>query len=483
MSSDGSPYEKRVDAKGRVLSEKCIADEIPFEKLPEGWAWARLETLALILNGDRGKNYPAKSKLHKSGIPFVSAINIERGVVTESNMLYLNESQYEALRAGQLQKGDSVFCIRGSLGKHGVFPFDKGAIASSLVVVRLISSEVLHETYLELLFDSPLTFIGIRRFNNGTAQPNLAARDFGSFLYALPPLTEQRRIVERVEELMPLVEEYGELEDDREALDAALPERLRKSVLQMAVQGKLVPQDPSDEPASELLKRIRGQRRELVAEKKMKAPKGGESVIFRGSDGRRYEKRIDSKGRESDPTCIEDEIPFEIPDSWEWVRLGSIICNRGQKKPTSDFCYIDISSIDNKKHKLGKDDVVLEASEAPSRARKIVKYGDVLYATVRPYLHNACVIDRGFKCEPIASTGFAVLSCLDGLNSYYLLNYLISPCFDEYANDNENSKGVAYPAINDTRFYCALTPVPPKEEQIRIVRLINSLGTKRESEV
>jgi type I restriction enzyme S subunit len=77
--SDGSPYEKRVDAKGRVLSEKCIADEIPFEKLPEGWAWARLETLALILNGDRGKNYPAKSKLHKSGIPFVSAINIERG--------------------------------------------------------------------------------------------------------------------------------------------------------------------------------------------------------------------------------------------------------------------------------------------------------------------------------------------------------------------------------------------------------------------
>ena len=398
-------------------------------------------------------------------------------------MLYLNESQYEALRAGQLQKGDSVFCIRGSLGKHGVFPFDKGAIASSLVVVRLISSEVLHETYLELLFDSPLTFIGIRRFNNGTAQPNLAARDFGSFLYALPLLTEQRRIVERVEELMPLVEEYGELEDAREELDAALPERLRKSVLQMAVQGKLVPQDPSDEPASELLKRIRGQRRELVAEKKMKAPKGGESVIFRGSDGRRYEKRIDSKGRESDPTCIEDEIPFEIPDSWEWVRLGSIICNRGQKKPTSDFCYIDISSIDNKQHKLGKDDVVLEASEAPSRARKIVKYGDVLYATVRPYLHNACVIDRGFKCEPIASTGFAVLSCLDGLNSYYLLNYLISPCFDEYANDNENSKGVAYPAINDTRFYCALTPVPPKEEQIRIVRLINSLGTKRESEV
>ena len=337
--------------------------------------------------------------------------------------------------------------------------------------------------YAFCILTSPVVQNRLRLLGSGTATPIINKSVWGQFLHPIPPLAEQRRIVERVNQLMPLVEEYGKLEDDREALDAALPERLRKSVLQMAVQGKLVPQDPSDEPASELLKRIRGQRRELVAEKKMKAPKGGESVIFRGSDGRRYEKRIDSKGRESDPTCIEDEIPFEIPDSWEWVRLGSIICNRGQKKPTSDFCYIDISSIDNKKHKLGKDDVVLEASEAPSRARKIVKYGDVLYATVRPYLHNACVIDRGFKCEPIASTGFAVLSCLDGLNSYYLLNYLISPCFDEYANDNENSKGVAYPAINDTRFYCALTPVPPKEEQIRIVRLINSLGTKRESEV
>ncbi len=123
---------------------------------------------------------------------------------------------------------------------------------------------------------------------------------------------------------MPLVKEYGELEDAREALDAALPGRLRKSVLQTAVQGKLASQDSSDEPASTLLQHIREQRRQLIAEKKMKAPKGGESVIFTGSDGRRYEKRVDAKGRESEPVCIEDEIPFEIPDSWEWARLESI---------------------------------------------------------------------------------------------------------------------------------------------------------------
>ena len=127
---------------------------------------------------------------------------------------------------------------------------------------------------------------------------------------------------------MPLVEEYGGLEDAREALDAALPGRLRKSVLQLAVRGGLVPQDPADEPASALLERIRGQRRKLVAEKKMKAPKGGESIIFAGSDGRRYEKRADAKGRESEPVCIEDEIPFETPEGWEWARLGSL-CDFG----------------------------------------------------------------------------------------------------------------------------------------------------------
>ena len=465
MSSDGSPYEKRVDAKGRVLSEKCIADEIPFEKLPEGWAWARLETLALILNGDRGKNYPAKSKLHKSGIPFVSAINIERGVVTESNMLYLNESQYEALRAGQLQKGDSVFCIRGSLGKHGVFPFDKGAIASSLVVVRLISSEVLHETYLELLFDSPLTFIGIRRFNNGTAQPNLAARDFGSFLYALPPLTEQRRIVERVEELMPLVEEYGELEDDREALDAALPERLRKSVLQMAVQGKLVPQDPSDEPASELLKRIRGQRRELVAEKKMKAPKGGESVIFRGSDGRRYEKRIDSKGRESDPTCIEDEIPFEIPDSWEWARLGSL-CNFGKCQNIEYGCVavgtwnLDLEDIEKETGTILRKK--LKAAGENGSTKHIFDAGMVLYSKLRPYLNKVVVADEGGVCSSeILPLDFGQL------NAEYAQLALMEPGFVEYAKGC--AYGVKMPRLGTEDGKQWLVAIPPLPEQHRIV--------------
>ena len=245
---------------------------------------------------------------------------------------------------------------------------------------------------------------------------------------------------------------------------------LKNSILQMAVQGKLVPQDPSDEPASVLLERIRTERAQLIKEKKIKAPKGGESMIYLGSDGSRYEKR--SKG---EPVCIDDEIPFDIPEGWEWARLGNIVYQRAQLKPTSAFSYIDIGSIDNAHQHLSSKETLIEADKAPSRARKPVKLGDVLYSTVRPYLHNMCIVDRKFSLPPIASTGFAAMVCLDGISNGYLLNYLMSPDFDTYANRTDNSKGVAYPAINDKHLYAALVPVPPLAEQRRIAERVSEL--------
>ena len=172
---------------------------------------------------------------------------------------------------------------------------------------------------------------------------------------------------------------------------------------------------------------------------------------------------------------ISDEIPFEIPDSWEWVRLGSIVYNRGQMKPTSDFCYVDIGSIDNKRQRLGDTENIITPDKAPSRARKIIDVGDIIYSTVRPYLHNMCIIDRQFSLQPIASTGFATMTCYSGLLNKYLFYYLLAPDFDNYANDTENSKGVAYPAINDDRLYKALIPIPPLAEQHRIVAKIEEL--------
>mgnify|MGYP004514582081 CR=1 FL=1 len=187
------------------------------------------------------------------------------------------------------------------------------------------------------------------------------------------------------------------------------------------------------------------------------------------SDNTPYEKIGD------EVRSLADEVPFDIPDSWEWVRLGSIVYNRGQITPSTDFCYIDIGSIDNKNQKLNPTDTVIAPDKAPSRARKLVDRGDVLYSTVRPYLHNMCIVDRDFSCIPIASTGFAVLTCHAELCNKYLFYYMMSPDFDAYANNTDNAKGVAYPAINDDRLYKALIPIPPLGEQFRIVSAIESV--------
>ena len=316
IGSDGSPYEKRVDAKGRVLSDKCIADEIPFEELPEGWAWARIGTITELVNGKAFK----PSDWTSTGLPIVRIQNLN-----DPNSPY-NRYDGDCDSKFLLYGGELLFAWSGtpgtSFGAH-VWSGGKALLNQHIFNVKF-SEQNLDINYLKLSINrSVLSLIGLAHGSAGLQ--HVTKGTFESTLIPLPPLAEQRHIVERVGELTPLVEEYGELEDAREALDAALPGRLRKSVLQLAVQGGLVPQDPADEPASTLLERIRGQRRQLVAEGRMKTPKGGESIIFAGSDGRRYEKRVDARGRESEPVCIEDEIPFEMPEGWEWARLESVI--------------------------------------------------------------------------------------------------------------------------------------------------------------
>ena len=228
------------------------------------------------------------------------------------------------------------------------------------------------------------------------------------------------------------------------------PQELKNSILQLAIQGKLVEQRPEEGTAEELYRQIQQEKQALIKAGKIKK-----------------EKPL--------PEITEDEIPFEIPENWQWKRLNSIVYNRGQCTPDTIFSYIDIGSIDNEHQRLNTKENIMEASEAPSRARKIVDLGDILYSTVRPYLHNMCIIDRTFSCKPIASTGFAVMTCYNGIYNKYLFYFLMSPAFDSYANDTENAKGVAYPAINDDRLYRAIFPLPPLAEQKRIVAKIEEL--------
>ena len=193
LRRDNSYYE-RVDG-----IERCIDEEIPFE-IPDSWEWVRLNSISKILNGDRGKNYPSKSTLSSTGIPFISALNLDGNtVVQDENLLCMTEEQYNRLGNGKLIKNDIVVCIRGSLGKHGRYPFEKGAIASSLTILRPYYLAESIGDYIMLWLDSPAFFEQIRKYDNGTAQPNLAAKSFEQFLIPLPPHSEQHRIIAKVE--------------------------------------------------------------------------------------------------------------------------------------------------------------------------------------------------------------------------------------------------------------------------------------------
>lgn len=206
--------KSKLIKEGKIKKEKPLPeiteDEIPFD-IPESWCWCRFSEIFQIINGDRGKNYPAKSTLSKQGIPFISALNLKNNTVEKDDqLLCVSESQYNKLGSGKLEKGDMVVCIRGSLGKHGIFPFEKGAIASSLVIVRQFNnSEILYK-FLNIYLDSSLFNQEIKNYDNGTAQPNLAAESFKQFLFPLPPLAEQKRIVVAIEKMLSLCEKLGE---------------------------------------------------------------------------------------------------------------------------------------------------------------------------------------------------------------------------------------------------------------------------------
>lgn len=223
--------------------------------------------------------------------------------------------------------------------------------------------------------------------------------------------------------------------------------KLRQLVLDLAVQGRLVDQDVRDEPASVLLASARSERERLVVARKIKA-------------------------RPSIPV-EPDEQPFALPETWTWARLSDVGYELGQKVPNRRFTYIDVGAIDSDKGDISDRVEKLEPNEAPSRARKLLGRGTVIYSTVRPYLRNIAIVDQDFDPEPIASTAFGILHPFKGINSRYLFYWLRSGPFTAYVE--QSMKGMAYPAINDEKFYGGYIPVPPRAEQQRIVAKIDEL--------
>ncbi|QFY90715.1 restriction endonuclease subunit S [Magnetovirga frankeli] len=225
--------------------------------------------------------------------------------------------------------------------------------------------------------------------------------------------------------------------------------KLRELILTLAMQGKLVEQDPNDPPASELLKEIE---KEKVSREGAKARRGKEKTL---------------------PPVKAEEVPYQLPQGWEWVKIRDICHDWGQKTPDAMITYIDVGAIDNKLGTISSNTQLLDASEAPSRARKIVKPGTVIYSTVRPYLLNIAIVEKEYDPEPIASTAFAILHPFALLSARYIYHYLRSPAFIRYVESAQ--KGVAYPAINDGDFFSGLFPLSPLPEQHRIVARIDQL--------
>jgi type I restriction enzyme S subunit len=223
--------------------------------------------------------------------------------------------------------------------------------------------------------------------------------------------------------------------------------KMRELILQLAVQGKLVAQDSDDEPASKSLMIMERERLALI------------------SKGQIKRRKIQSLKNQS--------FPFAIPSGWSWARLAEVGHDLGQKAPNSTFTYIDVGGIDSEKGRVSDRVAVLDFKNAPSRARKIVRRGTVIYSTVRPYLLNIAIIDQTYEPEPIASTAFGILHPFSKTNNQYLFYWLRSASFTAYVEDG--MKGMAYPAINDAKFYNGYIPLPPLAEQKRIVAKVDEL--------
>ena len=302
-------YEKFAD--GTV---KCIEDEIPFE-VPESWAWVRLGDVGIWGAGATpSRAYP---EFYDGTIPWLKTGDLTDTYIT-SVPENISQLALEKTSVRINPVGSVLIAMYGAtIGKLGILTFPATTNQACCACAPLDGIEELYLFY--FLMSQRAIFI---KRGEGGAQPNISKEKIVSTLMPLPPLSEQKRILNRLNELFPLVENYGLIYDNLQKMEKIFPYCLKKSILQWAVQGKLVQQDENDEPASILLERIRAEKEELFKQGKLKKDKH-ESVIFRRDNS--YYERLDGVER-----CIDDEIPFEIPKSW--VRLGSITAITGGKR-------------------------------------------------------------------------------------------------------------------------------------------------------
>ena len=460
VGEDNLHYEKFAD--GTI---KCIEDEIPFE-VPEGWEWCRFTSFASMMNG-------TSKRTGKDGH---STIVLRLADLGEDNISYADCRSVSLTEADiakySLQPNDLLFIrVNGSksnVGKSYLFPESGTAVAFCDHIIRARTIPVILPSLLcNYMRSGYARTIIEERIVSAAGQNTISQPSLSDILIPIPPYDEQIRQIKAIEEALSYIRV---LEDGKGDLSSII-ENAKSKILDLAIRGKLVPQSPDDEPASVLLDRIRAEKDELIKQGKIKRDKR-ESVIFRGEDNSYYEK-VGEKVR-----CIDDSIPFDLPEGWIWSRGHSCFVGMETRRPSgAEFDYIDIDSIDNHAHAITVPKH-LSVQEAPSRASRAVQAGSVLFSLVRPYLQNiAFVLEKHSEC--IASTGFYVCTSNGLLLPEYMYYLMLSP----YVVDglNQFMKGDNSPSISKDDIENWLFPVPPLAEQIRIASKVQHLITQTDN--
>jgi len=424
---------------GEIKATKPLPPINPDEALyeiPENWVWTNLGDVIDLVSGRDLVQSEYNDKM--IGIPYITgSSNINRGVITINR--WTNSPQTV------VTQGNLVVTCKGTVGNIAILKHEKAHIARQLMGIQNYKGISIRfiKYFLELSVSNLIK-------KAKSIIPGISRDDLLLLPFPIPPQNEQKRIVFRIQNFLRLLDNLEKVEKELDALEKEFPEKLKKSLLQAAMQGKLTEQLPEDGDARHLLAEIQQERQRKIKTGEIKATKPL-------------------------PPINPEEAPYEIPPNWVWTRLGNVVTDNRQKAPETEFTYIDIGSINNKLMKLGSLNNVLKPNDAPTRARKIVKFGDVIYSTVRPYLHNASVIDVEIKPPPIASTGFFVASPIWNTSASYVLYWLVSPISDNIINDVSNSRGVAYPAISESSLKRIPIPLPPFSEQKRLVARLDAL--------
>ena len=446
---DNLHYEKFPDG-----SMKCIEDEIPFE-LPQGWEWCRL---GIVFSHNTGK---ALNKSNTNGklLSYITTSNVywDRFELDNLKNMHFTDTELEKCT---VKKGDLLVCEGGDIGRAAIWNYDYDICIQNHIHRLRPYANVNIVLYYHIFYYYKL--IGMIN-GKGIGIQGLSSNQLHSIPIPLPPLQEQHRIVIKLKELISFIDT---IESDKADLQSTI--QLTKSkILDLAIRGKLVPQDPNDEPASVLLERIRTEKEELIKQGKIKRDKK-ESVIFRGDDNSYYEKIGDAV------TCIDEELPFELPGGWTWARLQSIcepITDGTHKTPVySDSGYIFLSSKNVTSGKIDWDNVMYipEELHAELYSRLQPKKNDILLAKngttgVSAIVDRDCIFDIYVSLALIRIVGYMIipqyLTCMMG--SRFVQDYF-----------NSSLKGIGVPNLHLEHIRTVLIPIAPIHEQKKIAEIV-----------